>query len=170
MLRTLAIASVAVLAALAPAAAHAENVATPRMAAVASWAAGKPISVWCESDPAAWERRLASIGADTKATGYAYAGSSEVFLGPTRCYGLLHPDEPREFGPGLNALLHESWHARGVADEAIAECAARVLIYSALHDFYRVPWFSSRMRTVVGWALETSYMKPNAYQDGCSRL
>jgi hypothetical protein len=159
---------VVVLVALACAApATGSNVATPRMAAVASWAAGKPISVWCESDRAEWARMLASANLDV-ADGYTRDAEPVVYLAPQTCTNLGYEDV--RLGMGLNVLLHEAAHQRGFHDEALAECAARVLIYSALHDFYGVPWFSLRMHDVVETALAYSFARPAAYQNGCSRL
>lgn len=145
------------------------NVATPKMEQVASWAAGKPVSVWCESDSEAWSRMLARVGHIDRVEAYTYVGGSTVWLGPTVCSRLGSPGYP-VFALGLSTLLHESWHARGHRDEAFAECAARVLIYSALHDFYGVPWYSARMASYTTFALNESLRRPAEYQGGCDRL
>jgi PAS domain-containing protein len=131
-MRRIALATLAALV-LAPAAAG-SNAATAKMAAVACWAAAKPVSVWCENDPIEWARILAAAGHTRAVQGYAVVGGSEVWIGPAAC-NYLGQESSTLLGVGLNALLHESWHARGHRDEAFAECAARVLIYSALHDF-----------------------------------
>lgn len=154
---------------LAPAA-SAANVATPKMNAVASWAAGKPVTVWCENDSDAWSRRLAGLGAHTDAGGYAIFGGSEALVGPSACRGLIGGIRDSEFGPSLLVLLHEATHARGWRDEALTECAARVLMYSALETFYDVPFFSDWMSIVTRNALRASLAAPAQYQGGCDRL
>lgn len=137
------------------------------MTAVASWAAGKPISVWCESDDVAW-RVLAGRYGFERPEGFTVFAEPVVYLSPRAC-GWLTSDAGR-FGFGLNVLLHEAAHQRGFRDEALTECAARLMIYSALHDFYGVPWWSARMRDTTRIALAYSYAKPPAYQGGCDRL
>lgn len=149
----------------APTFAQASNVATPRMAEVASWAAGKPVSVWCENDPEAW-RTLA--GPYESHGGFTIYAEPVVYIGPNACAWLSHTDAG--LGYGLNILLHESAHQRGFRDEALTECAARLMIYSALHNFYGVPWWSTRMSATAGLALTYSLSKAPEYQQGCSRL
>ena len=158
----------ALAATLAPTAAGA-NVATPQMTRVASWAAMKPVTVWCENDSPTWAKMTSGVGHTHYAAGYALAGGDAIYLGPSVCDGLLNPNS-RLFGRGLMALLHEATHARGWRDEALTECAARVLIYSALHNFYGVPFFSERMAHVMRYALGASFSAPPEYQGGCDRL
>ncbi len=141
------------------------------MAQVASWAAGKPVSVWCENDDEAWQRMLTSVGAHTDAAGYAYPGANEIFVSPSACRGLIAASwRDVRFATGLSTLLHEATHARGWRDEALTECAARVLIYSALHDYYGYGWFSIPMEATVANALRESLRGPAGYQGGCARL
>jgi hypothetical protein len=154
---------------LAPAAA-ASNVATPRMNAVAAWGAGKPVTVWCENDAAAWDALARSKRGvpGGQVGGFTIFAEPVVYVGPSECGQL--GESGFELGSGLNILLHEAAHQRGFRDDDLAECAARVLIYSALHDFYSVPWYSQRMRQTVDFALAVSLAKPAAYQNGCARI
>jgi hypothetical protein len=159
---------VVVALAVAPAA-SAGNIADARLNAVASWAAMKPVTVWCENDADTWARMAAAARVRTDAEGYAYVGGSQVFLGPLACQGVASSGSAL-LGVGLMTLLHEATHARGWADEDLAECAARVLIYSALHKFYGIGWMSPEMSYAVGSAMRWSFGLPAPYQGGCARL
>lgn len=153
-------------------AADAANVATPKMRAVASWAAGKPIDVWCENDETEWTRLSASVGFSVPPSGgYALLGTPNIYLSPSTCRRLSGGPNGTRFSIGLSTLLHESAHQRwNTRDEALAECAARVLLYSALNRFWKVPLFSLWMRNLADEALRESLAKPAEYQHGCERL
>lgn len=163
----------AVLAALALAGpASAANVATPQMHAVASWAAGKPLTVWCESDPAEWNRLVAQSGLThepgSSVAGFTLFAAPTIYLRYDRCPMLAGP-EHWGFGLGLNTLLHEAYHQRGggVRDEALVECAALVLQYEAMRRFYGVPFFSPTMTRHADVAIAHSRTLPARFQNGC---
>ena len=147
--------------------AGAANVATPKMAQVASWAAGKPISVHCENDQTAWQELSGRYGYNSP-SGFTIFSEPVIYIGPAACAYFSYGDA--RLGYGLHTLLHESAHQRGFRDEALAECAARLLIYSALHNFYGVPWWSARMSATAELALTYSLSQPAEYQGGCARL
>jgi hypothetical protein len=139
---------------------------------VASWAAGKPVSVWCESDAVAWDTMTRSMRGAPGAgiAGFTLYASPVVYVGPPSCANLNYGITDPRLALGLNTLLHESAHQRGFHDEDLAECAARVLIYSALHDYYGVEWFSPTMHNLVAQALAESLTLPAVYQHGCDRI
>lgn len=170
--RFLAVALVA-LALAAPAGAG--NVATAKMAQVASFAAGKPLQVWCESEQAEWDRMVAEHGlADQPGfviTGFTTYDAPVIYLAPAPCRSLVGPTH-HDFALGLNVLLHESYthFGAGIRDQAIQECGALLLQYEALRHFYGVPSFSPLMRLLTERAIAFSRTKPAVYQQGCSRL
>jgi hypothetical protein len=161
------------LALAAPAAAG--NVATVKMTEVASWAAGRPLSVWCESEQAEWDRLLAQHGLSAPAgfiiDGFTTYTAPVVYLAPLHCPELVGPTH-RDFALGLNVLLHESYthYGAGIHDNAIQECGALLLQYEALRRFYGVPSFSPLMRRLTEQAFAFSQSKPASYLGGCSRL
>jgi hypothetical protein len=133
--------------------ASAANVATPKMNQVASWAAQKPVSVWCEGDPNAWNRMRQTWGSGrpVAVSGFTYPGQGVVYISPDACANL-QDEKSHLFGPLTSRCCTKRRTLADGDDEALAECAARVLIYSALHDFYGVEWFSARMHDVVAVA------------------
>ncbi len=169
---------VALVALILVSSAQAANIATPKMEEVASWAAQKPVRVHCEDDREEWARIIASHanGWDpSQIQGFVTRGTSTVHIGPWACEGLSRGlssySSPEWFAISLHILLHEATHARGWTDEAHAECAARVLIYSALHNFYGILPFTELKRQLVGWALAFSLSAGPQYQrGGCARL
>lgn len=170
---TLALAAAFVLGLLSTAGtASGGNIATPLMTQVATWAAMKPVSVWCESDPEAWTAFVAERRGPADASGYADIPGGRAHIAPKWCHILRSQTLRREryLGVAVMVLLHESWHLRGERDEAITECAARVLLYAALHNFYGVGWFSPQMRSLTETALAVSLSAPAHYQHGCDRL
>jgi hypothetical protein len=126
--------------------------------------------VWCESDLSTWQAMASQHGVATNVDGFAPIGGTVAYLAPQQCANLAYPLTDPRLGIGLSILLHEATHSRGWRDEALTECASRVLMYSALHDFYDVPWFSSVMRLQTSASLTYSLALPAAYQHGCDRL
>lgn len=158
------------LALVAAPCASASNVATPKMNAVATWSAGKTVTAWCESEASAWSAITSARGVNPSVAGFTVFAEPVVYLSPQVCTNLNYPLTDPRLGVGLDTLLHESAHQRGFRDEALTECAARVLIYSALREFYGVPFFSPTMRLQVNAALAYSLALPAVYQHGCERL
>jgi hypothetical protein len=110
----------------------------PRLGKVASWLAGKPVEVRCWSHPD-WTRLLREENAYTKridsdTVGFAGIQGNRVNLAPDVCDGLVDltyhgsrpPDDTARFplATAVVTLAHEPEHAKGVADEAQAECYA----------------------------------------------
>jgi hypothetical protein len=163
--------AVAAFLALAGAAA-AGNIATPTMTAVASWTAGKPVAVHCESEPAAWDRLVAQSGyaglPGTAVAGFAVEARSAVYLRYDRCAMLAGP-EHEQFAIGLHTLLQEAYRLRGAGttDAGLLECAALVLQYEAMRRFYGVPFFSAAMRRHAALAIARSRSLPAGFGPRC---
>lgn len=127
-------------------AAHA-TAASPqeRLDAIASSVAGKPASVVCTINAEEWDARVQEVSKGTRrgtsAGGFAYAGTSTLFLGPHACITLKQVFEGGVVYAGLNptafallTLLHEAVHLRGVVDEGETECIALRAFQSYLDD------------------------------------
>ena len=155
--------------------ASASNVAVPLQAEIAQEVSGvADLQVHCENDPSEWERIKTqhSYPPNTQVDAFTYLGHEHVvYLGPAMCGGLSSLDAPL-FGPGLQALLHESLHWRLGRDEHTVECAANSLVRFAVTHYYLAdydPWavnlLGSRIETA---ALNWSRMRPAPYA-GCAQ-
>src|SRR2546423_14280329 len=65
--------------------ASAWNAGTTKLAAVATYVAGHPVSVWCETDPAAWMEMLGSSPEMANVLGFTYLDEPTVYVNPTDC-------------------------------------------------------------------------------------
>jgi hypothetical protein len=104
----------------------------PKLNAIASQFAGRPVSVSCELSDYDWDIRDGWYGV----YGFYYPPEADwVFLSPAACAPLLTALNAgikdaglSPLGLGLLVLLHESFHARGFVNEAQTEaCAMRSL-------------------------------------------
>lgn len=131
------VAFVLVSATTAGAAAPAGFSSSPRLAPAASFVAGKPVAVYCANTEYDWKQFLETTGrTGSDANGSAVPGSSEVKLSPSLCTNLrlqLAGKTVRNvaLGPSILALVHESIHDRGEANEGATDCAA-------VHEMARV--------------------------------
>jgi len=96
--------------------------AVDRFSAEASRIAGKPVLIRCDES-------RDFVGAVQHADGVALVGGDRAYLTPERCYDLYRlafKDEvtSSQTARAVAVLAHESWHLRGVRDEATAECYA----------------------------------------------
>jgi hypothetical protein len=113
--------------------------------AITTSMAGKPATAECVFDAEAWDkqvqettfgqRRGSSVG------GYAFPGSTVVYLGPQACYALYDVFSGGYIYAGLNptaygllTLLHEAVHLRGVVNEGETDCTALRAFQSYLDD------------------------------------
>ncbi len=97
--------------------------AEARFSAEAARIAGHRVSIRCDESGT-------HVGFVQHTDGIAEVGGSRAYLTPERCYDLdrlAFHDEVRDSrtGRALAVLAHESWHLRGVRDEATTECYAR---------------------------------------------
>lgn len=100
----------------------------PRLGAVASRLAGRRVPVYCWSD-LGWRGLTRRLGAD-RATGITRSNPLRIDLSPVPCTALREikavASQRRypSYDPavGLLVLAHESEHAAGIRNEAVAEC------------------------------------------------
>lgn len=143
-------------------AAHADAAPTPeqRINAIVSEAAGKPSKAVCTFDAEAWDQQVqeTSFGQRRGSTvgGYAYSGTTTVYLGPPTCYTLYDVFSGGVVYAGLNptayallTVLHEAVHLRGVVDEGETDCTALRAFRSYLDDI-GVPATVSKAVNVKG--------------------
>lgn len=101
---------------------EARTAAADRFSTEASSVAGKPVRIRCDESG---ER----VGAVQHSEGVAIVGGDVAYLTPERCFDLYRlafdgDISGRRTGRALAVLAHESWHLRGVRDEATTECYA----------------------------------------------
>jgi hypothetical protein len=95
-----------------------------RWAQIASTVVGHPVAVHC---PNAFER-LTSVSSEAGYVRFTAAGPPEAqtFLAPATCDGLARFAKGHkvtfENAWAVQTLAHESFHMRGVRDEAVTEC------------------------------------------------
>lgn len=157
--------------ALSAAPAWAGNVATPLMGEVASWAAGKPLAVHCESDAAEWDRMVVAVSNGSRrgptVNGYTFVTTPKIWLGPTVCPALvIGTPTSSGFGQSLVVLLHEAVTHRGFRLDSAQQCAAVLLHYDALRRFYKVQFFSALQRSISAGVMFAWSLMPPEYQ-GC---
>jgi hypothetical protein len=138
---------------------------------IASSIAGHPARVSCDTEGR-------HVGVTQDADGVAAVGGQQAWLTPGICYTLyqvrtraIRPDATTA-GRAIAVLAHESWHLRGVASEALANCfgyqsgvavgvdlglaqgAARHLMHEQLAD------------NPADYASDPAYIVPSGCRDG----
>jgi hypothetical protein len=96
--------------------------AEARFSAESSRIAGHPVTIRCDTSG----RR---VGAVQHSDGIAEVGGRNAYLTPERCfdlYRLAFEDKvsSSQTARAVAVLAHESWHLRGVRNEAVTECYA----------------------------------------------
>jgi hypothetical protein len=143
LLALVALAAVTCLALFTAGTASATPIAHPRLDAIASKYAGRPIVVSCEQSNYDWDVRYRLYGI---AGVYFPSQPQNVFLSPETCVPLLIALQNggvtglkdaglRPVALGLLVLLHESFHARGYVNEAQTEACAMRFLPEGLADF-----------------------------------
>jgi hypothetical protein len=101
---------------------EARTAAEARFSAEATRLAGHPVTIRCDE-------RGDHVGFIQHADGVATVGGTLAYLTPERCYDLYrlafrHDVVFSRTARALDVLAHESWHLRGVRNEARTECYA----------------------------------------------
>lgn len=138
--------TLAILFALMAVAAHAGragNAPLSRADQAASAVAGKSVSVYCETS---WNEWLAQVQGMEVVYGYAYIGGSTIYVNPSMCESLhvLNGNGWSVAGvwPGMKAILalvHESFHAKGIANEADTQACAAKYAEQVAVQFFGLP-------------------------------
>jgi hypothetical protein len=103
-----------------PAHERAATVAT--MTREASWIAGHPARVICDT-------KARHVGYVQDADGLAEVGGRRMWVTPGVCYRLakvprMSPSTETATGQAIAVLAHEAWHLHGVRSEGVANCYA----------------------------------------------
>jgi hypothetical protein len=134
---------------------------------MASLVAGKPVDARCYTDSTEW----ATVQAEYNFTygdqlyGFAFSPSEEIWLGPKVCQYLMLgiPN-----GGALMILAHEAAHARGVSDEAWANCWGRAWVADLARRYYGIRFFTKAWRKLEREAAAMSATNPPEYRAyGC---
>lgn len=139
----------AVAAALAGTA-QAGNQPHPTLDAIASEVAGRPVSVWCETD---WDDWHTMTGGRFPGAFVRSLTDTVAYMGPLRCTDLTAAvsgsASVTQLGGGLQALLHEAVHLRGVLDEGETDCTALGLVREYAIRYFGFPETVAEKRRVT---------------------
>lgn len=132
--------------------------ATARFSTEAARIAGRRVAIRCDDSGQ-------YVGAVQHADGVAVVGGSVAYLTPDRCfdlYRLAFRDEVTESqtGRSIAVLAHESWHLRGVRDEATTECYA---VQSGVELGRRLGLSVSRARQLMRQQLAENALQRSDY-------
>lgn len=121
----------------------------PVISSIASSIAGKPVVVKCETDNVAWANQIAYVfpaSHPDRIYGYTRLVENVIYLSPRVCLPL---DQALDFGYkdtgliplalSLSTLAHESYHQKGIVNEAQTECLANKRVRSLATQYLRVP-------------------------------
>lgn len=135
----------AVIALAIPATGAAENLAHPTLDAVATAVAGKPVSVYCETDWFVWIKAFESVGENGgNVNGFTNLETPIVFVSPRQCETLHAMLEGWDVGAyyassALLTLVHEAVHQRGITDEGVTDCTAIPLVQGIATNSFKIP-------------------------------
>lgn len=164
------------------------NAATPRLDAIATYVAGHPVTVWCETDPATWIEMLGSSPEMANVLGFTQLDEPTVYVNPTDCrilrlasFGYDQADTGLFYlARAIRDLVHESVHQRGIADEGITDCTALAAMPAVAVRFFgfhrttlvkrgdrrvRVP--DPALARLMDWAHAWHEESPSQYQGDC---
>lgn len=139
------------------ASARAANNPSPVLDAAASYVAGHPVSVWCETSWSDWLTMTANNGV-SEAGGFTRAETPVVYLAPDVCeelHALVGKEDVGSFfaADAILTLTHESVHQRGVMDEAVTDCTALGMVSQMATTFFSIP------KTVVQQYVKLAYKR-----------
>lgn len=146
--------------------------ASPKLAPAASFVAGKQVTVGCATSQYEWLQYLQSVGLTGRDTdGATVVGSGEVRFSPTLCQNLRlqlagKPVRLVALGPSIEVLTQEAIHARGVADEGVADCdAVHEMPRVAVRFFHVKP--GAQLRALMAATWQWRQTGPAAYRTVC---
>jgi hypothetical protein len=145
---------------------------SPRLAPVASFVAGKPMTVLCANSNAEWRTYLDDNGYTGRtANGATVVGTSVSLFSPIVCSSLILKLRGKTvannlFGPSLLGLTHEAIHARGTFDEGKTDCAAVHEMPRVAVKFFGVT-AGKKLRAVMAATWVYRGLQPAAYRTVC---
>lgn len=145
----------------------------PALEPAASYAAGKPVAVYCAASAEAFAAGVTTMNAPPTETGsFAESvGGSASYLAPLMCGPLgaaLHKPNATSYvtARAILALVHESVHLRGEAAENVTDCTALQLMPGIASRFFGFKtWRARHLLMELAWAAHDA--KPPAYH-GCA--
>lgn len=165
----------------------------PKLNAAATAVAGKPMTVTCYQDAAAWDKAVRTAfgerqddfgtrtGANTDA--FTRSGDNKTYFAPVICKALVYAQRvgPNKvsnllyLGGGIAVIAHESIIAGGRESGATTdqlernvEACARQDFALVVHTLYGVKYHTAEMRSLVSYALFWSNQLPYATGGTCS--
>lgn len=127
--------------------AGAANLPNPVFDQIASEVAGKPVSVYCETDWFVWIKAFESIGVNGGGiNGFTNLSTPTVFVSPRQCETLwaLHAREnvgTYYAASAVFTLAHEAVHQRGITDEGVTDCTAMPLVAGIAVRYFGIAEF-----------------------------
>lgn len=112
----------------------------PLLDQISTEVAGKPLTVWCETNELDWGAYELRVGAVLY--GFTYLSQPVTYLSPATC-NTLHfaiTYGYKEVGiiylaNAVTTLVHEAVHQRGISDERVAECTALPLVMPVMEKY-----------------------------------
>ncbi len=166
----LVVALLTVLSLLVVPAGNAADNPTSKLDQIASEVAGKPVTVFCETNDVEWDTRIMEVSKGRlrgyQVDGYAFPNATQAFIAPRACRPLLSALRVRvnfatsySFSVGLITLIHEATHLRGLLNESEADCEA-VQRAPAYIDDFGIPAKINVRRVVRGLVFCTKIVNP----------
>ena len=130
--------------AVAAGSAAAENLPNPVFDQVATEVAGKPVSVFCETDWYPWIKFFEEDGINGGGiNGFTSLASPIVFVSPRQCETLWALQSGASVGTYYAAsavftVAHEAVHQRGITDEGVTDCTALPLVPGLVVKYFGI--------------------------------
>lgn len=159
---------------LVPDASAARFVKSSVLAPAASFVAGKPVTVYCATSLAGWNRFVAAATDTTDVIGLAMPGTSTMRLSPLVCQvlglfgngGKTPPTAEEGLADAIETVTHEAIHLRGESDEGITDCDAMHEMPRVAVRFFHVA-SGIRLRTLMAAAWVYHRSKSAPYKTVC---
>ena len=153
MKKLLLLCAVAILV-IAPAA-RAGNNPSPVLDAAATYVAGHPVSVWCETSWSDWLKEASQAGV-SDAGAFTRVGTPVVYVAPDVCeelHALVGKEDVGTFfaADAILTLTHEAVHQRGITDEAQTDCTALSMVSQMATTFFGITKTVAQQRIVYAY-------------------
>ncbi len=125
---------------------------------VVTYIAGHQTSIVC--DPALGGHSAT----ESDPVGWAAYGGNIIYVVPQICVDMSADLGTAQFAQGIETLIHEAAHARGVQSESCAELTADIGVFDVLQRFYDTPFFTPLSVAVGDQVLAATRLRPAALQ------